>query len=225
METRRILSEKEDIRYQTKKHWAVFLKAGVYFFLAIFLMWSKAPWQAKAVALIPQEYLKALSADDLRNYSQETQLAIRASLPERKAPLVADDARKGGQAAESHKGGQVIEPRTAGNVLVHAATGLVWTVCFVFTLVFGFLGLSRLLSFFSNKVVITPRRIIQQDVLSGSLSSLSLSAVESVRAHTGLLGSVLGYGKVVLVMASGQKIVIANLRRPHEFERELFAAK
>lgn len=217
METRRILSEKEDIRYQTKKHWAVFLKAGVYFFLAIVLMWSKTPLQARAVALVPQEYLKALSAEELRAYSPETQTAIRSAAPERKAPPAAtDDPRKGGPA---------IEPRTVGNILVHAAVGAVWTVCFVFTLVFGYLGLSRLLSFFSNKVVITPRRVIQQDVLSGSLSSLSLSAVESVRAYTGLLGSVLGYGKVILVMGSGQKIVIANLRRPHEFERELFAAK
>ncbi|GAB6035759.1 hypothetical protein JCM15519_03180 [Fundidesulfovibrio butyratiphilus] len=216
METRRILSEREDIRYQTKKHWAVFLKAGIYFFLAIFLMWSKAPWQARAVTLIPQEYLKGLSAEDLRSYSADTQRAIRSVTPERKTPAAPDDPRKGGQA---------IEPRTVGNILVHVAVGVVWTVCFVLTLVFGFLALSRLLSFFSNKVVITPRRVIQQDVLSGSLSSLSLSAVESVRANTGLLGSVLGYGTVVLIMASGQKVVIANLRRPHEFERELFAAK
>ena len=98
-------------------------------------------------------------------------------------------------------------------------------VLFSATVVLGLLGAARLLSFFSNKVIITPKRMVQQDVLSGSISSLSLNSIESVCAYTGLMGSLLGYGKVIMITGSGQKVKIANLRRPHEFERELFAAK
>lgn len=168
MEPRRVLSENEGILYQTKKHWAVFLKSGVYFGLSVAALASKNALLA-AAQFTPPEDLKRI-------------------LP----PLV---------------------------------SGTVKTVCFTAAVVFGLLAMARLLSFFSNKVILTPKRVIQHDVLSGSLSSTDIRHIESVRAVTGLLGSLLGYGRVVLVMGSGQKVSIANLRRPHEFERELFGAK
>lgn len=168
MEPRRVLAENEEILYQSKKHWAVFIKAAIYFGLAAAVLVYKDPILA-AVQFTPPEDLKRI-------------------LP----PVI---------------------------------TWTVKSVCFTLAVVFGLMGLARLLSFFSNKVLITRKRLIQHDVLSGSLSSLDLARIESVRACTGLLGSLLGYGKLILVMGSGQKITIANLRRPHEFERELFAAK
>ena len=216
MQMRRILSENEEIRYQTKKHWAVFLKAGIYFALAVVLLWAKDPLQAKAVALIPQEYLKALTDEDIRAYPGHVGKAILGELPAKPAQPPQADLKKSSQ---------TFDPRSLAGYAVHGVQWTVAGVCFVATLVFLILALARLLCFFSNKVIITPRRVIQQDVLSGSLFSLNIAAVESVRAYTGLLGSLLGYGKVILVTGSGQKIIIANLRRPHEFERELFAAK
>lgn len=168
MDPRRVLAEQEEIIYQTKKHWAVFLKAAAYFALAALVLAYKDPI-LKAVQFTPPEDFKRI-------------------LP----PLIS------------------------------------WTVkgtCFTLATVFGLLGLARVLSFFSNKVIITGKRVIRHDVLSGSLSSLDLSRIESVRACTGILGSVLGYGKVIMVMGSGQKVAVANLRKPHDFERELFGAK
>lgn len=168
MEPRRVLADKEEILYQSKKHWAVFLKAAVYFGLAAAVLAYKDPILAWA-QFTPPEDLKRI-------------------LP----PII---------------------------------SGTVKGVCFTAAVVFGLMGMARLLSFFSNKVLITQKRLIQHDVLSGSLASLDLSRIESVRACTGLLGSLLGYGKLILVMGSGQRVTIANLRRPHEFERELFSAK
>jgi hypothetical protein len=168
MEPRRVLADKEEILYQSKKHWAVFLKAAVYFGLAAAVLAYKDPILGWA-QFTPPEDLKRI-------------------LP----PII---------------------------------SGTVKAVCFTAAVVFGLMGMARLLSFFSNKVLITQKRLIQHDVLSGSLASLDLSRIESVRACTGLLGSLLGYGKLILVMGSGQRVTIANLRRPHEFERELFSAK
>ena len=168
MEPQRVLAEKEDILYQTRKHWAVFIKAAIYFGLAAVVLAYKAPILA-AVQFTPPEDLKRI-------------------LP----PLI---------------------------------SGTIKGACFTSAVVFGLLGIARLLSFFSNKVIITSRRVIQHDVLSGSLSSIALGGIESVRACTGPLGSILGYGKVIMVMGSGQKVAVSNLRQPHEFERALFGAK
>ncbi|WP_243359569.1 PH domain-containing protein [Fundidesulfovibrio terrae] len=168
MQPRRVLAEQEEILYQTKKHWAVFIKAAVYFGLAAAVLAYKDPILA-AVQFTPPEDLKRI-------------------LP----PVI---------------------------------NGTVKGVCFSAAVVFGLLGMARLLSFFSNKVLVTAKRVIQHDVLSGGLYSIDLKHIESVRACTGLLGSLLGYGKVIMVMGSGQKIAVANLRKPHEFERELFGAK
>ncbi len=168
MDPRRVLADKEDILYQTKKHWAVFLKAAIYFGLAALVLAYKDPLLAAAQFTPPEDFKRIL-------------------------PPVINWSVKG--------------------------------ACFTAAVVFGLLGLARLLSFFSNKVIITAKRVIQHDVLSGSLSSLDLARIESVRAVTGLLGSLLGYGKVIMVMGSGQKVSVPNLRKPHEFERELFGAK
>lgn len=168
MQPRRVLAEQEEILYQTKKHWAVFIKAAVYFGLAATVLAYKDPILA-AVQFTPPEDLKRI-------------------LP----PVI---------------------------------NGTVKGVCFSAAVVFGLLGMARLLSFFSNKVLVTAKRVIQHDVLSGSLSSIDLRHIESVRACTGLLGSLLGYGKVIMIMGSGQRVAVANLRKPHEFERELFGAK
>ncbi len=168
MQTRRLLSDQEEIVYQTRKHWAVFLKAAVYFALAYAAYKSVDPLLAMA-QFTPPEDLK-----------------------------------------------RILPP------IIH------WSVkgsCYLVTAIFGLMGLSRLLGFFSNKVIVTRKRVIRQDVLSGSVFSLDLRRVESVTACTGLLGSLLGYGRVTMVAGSGQKISIANLRRPHELERELFGAK
>lgn len=168
MNTRRLLAENEDILYQTKKHWAVFLKAAIYFALAYAVL-QNLPYLLSITQFNPPEDLKKI-------------------LP----PVIS------------------------------------WSVkgaCYTTAAVLALMGLIRLLGFFSNKVIITPKRIIQQDVLWGSVFSVDLRRIESISAHTGLLGSLLNYGKVSIVTGSGQKLSIPNLRRPHEFERELFGAK
>lgn len=201
MDPRRVLAEKEEIRYQTKKHWAVFLKAAVYFGLAALVLAYKDP----ILKIVPYAHYDAKSAaahSPARQKSQAPQDKLDVS--PLKDPQTQDDIKR------------FVAPIISGTV-----TG----VSFALVVAFGLMGLARLLGFFSNKVIITGKRVITHDVLSGSLSSLDLPRIESVRASTGLLGSVLGYGRVTMVMGSGQKVSIANLRRPHEFERELFAAK
>lgn len=120
---------------------------------------------------------------------------------------------------------QFTPPEDLKRFLPPLITYTVKGLCYGLAVVFGLMGLARLFSFFSAKVFITPKRLISRDVLSGSILSLDLSCVESVRAYTGILGSVLGYGKVVVCMASGQKVALPNMRRPHDLEREIFAAK
>lgn len=213
MELRRVLADKEDIRYQTKKHWAVFIKAAMYFSLAALVLIKAEAVYSKTVLLLPPSVLKNLSDEDFKSLPLEVQKA--RGLETRKS-AAADDSKKNTTADDQ---------RFISSVII---TALHWTVrilLFSATVVLGLLGAARLLSFFSNKVIITPKRVIQQEVLSGSISSISLGNIESVCASTGLLGSLLGYGKVILITGSGQKVKIANLRRPHEFERELFGAK
>lgn len=168
MDTRRVLSDTEEILHQTRKHWAVFLKAALYFALAVAVLAAKEPL-LKATEFPPPEDLKKI-------------------LP----PVI----------SWSVKG-----------------------VCFTFAVVFGLMAVSKLLGFFSNKVLVTGKRMIQQDVLWGSVTSYDIRGIESVSAQTGLLGTILGYGRVRFIMCSGQKFSIPDLRRPHELERELFGAK
>jgi len=168
MHTRRLLAENEDILYQTKKHWAVFLKAAIYLGLAY-------------AAIDNMAHLLAIT--------------------------------------------QFNPPEDLKKILPPVISWSVKGACYTAAAIFGLMGLARLLSFFSNKVIVTPKRMIQQDVLWGSVFSVDLKRIESVSAHTGLLGTLLGYGKVLIVTGSGQKLAIPNLRRPHEFERELFGAK
>jgi hypothetical protein len=203
MESRRVLSEKEEILYQTKKHWAVFIKAAVYLGLAVLVLAAKGP------ILMHVPY--TAQYEDARGERAQAPTKQKSQAPQDKSdasplkdPQTQDDIKR---------------------VLVPVVSWTVTGACFALVVVLGLIGLALLMGFFSNKVIITTKRVIQHDVLSGSLSSLTLSRVESVRAATGLLGSVLGYGKVIMVMGSGQKVSIANLRRPHEFERELFGAK
>lgn len=212
MELRRVLAEKEDIRYQTKKHWAVFLKAALYFSLAVLVLAKAEAAYSKAVLLLPPSVLKNLSDEDFKSLPLEVKEARKS-------------VRVNASAEDPKKNTPADDQRFLSSIVISALHWTVRILLFSATLVLGLLGAARLLSFFSNKVIITPKRMVQQDVLSGSISSISLGSIESVCAYTGLLGSLLGYGKVILITGSGQKVKIANLRRPHEFERELFAAK
>jgi len=213
MDPRRALAEKEEIRYQTKKHWAVFLKAAFYFGLMAAVLAYKEPIR-KAIPYAQEEALKAAQAPAPMTakpktpaVGEEGRNAAAPGVPPMaspKDPLVQDDFKR---------------------FLVPVVSNTVKVVSFALAATFGLLGLARLLSFFSNTVLVTDRRMILNDVLSGSLTSLDVKLVESMRAVTGPLGSLLGYGTVRMVMSSGQKVAIANLRKPHELERELFAAK
>lgn len=200
MDPRRVLAEKEEIRYQTKKHWAVFLKAAVYFCLAALVLAYKDP----ILKMVPYAHYDAKASNQSAAKPKAQAPQDKLDVSPLKDPQTQDDIKR------------FVAPIISGTV-----TG----ASFALVVAFGLMGLARLLGFFSNKVIITGKRVITHDVLSGSLSSLDLPRIESVRASTGLLGSVLGYGRVTMVMGSGQKVSIANLRRPHEFERELFAAK
>ncbi len=212
MELSRILAENEDIRYHTKKHWAVFVKAAIYFGLAFLVLAKAGDLYSKSVLLLPPSVLKNLSDEDFKSLPLEVREARKSVRP----TVTADEPRKNSTAEDQ---------RFISSIVITALHWTVRVVLFSATVVLGLLGAARLLSFFSNKVIITPKRMVQQDVLSGSISSLSLNSIESVCAYTGLMGSLLGYGKVIMITGSGQKVKIANLRRPHEFERELFAAK
>jgi hypothetical protein len=163
-----LLAANEEVLYQTRKHWAVFIKAAVYLILAVLVLSGKDKALGLA-AFNPPEDLK------------------RFILP-----------------------------------LVHYS---LLAVFYVAALALALVALIRLFSFFSTRMLITGKRVIMMDLLSGSAYSLDLGLIESVRVSGGLLGAVLGYGKLSLVMSSSQKVAAANMREPHEFERRLFAAK
>ena len=100
----------------------------------------------------------------------------------------------------------------------------VWLFRYVFFLLFTLLALVRLFSFFTLRVGLTEKRLLCDDALFGTYS-LDLGKIESVKCEPGLLGGLLGYGKMILTASSSQRVVITNLRRPHVLEQEIFAAK
>ena len=61
MDPRRVLADKEEIRYQTKKHWAVFIKAAIYFSLMALVLLYKEPIR-KLVPYATDEALKTAQA-------------------------------------------------------------------------------------------------------------------------------------------------------------------
>jgi len=133
-----------------------------------------------------------------------------------------------GFVAQPGAGDRLLPAQTMDEVMRVAGVVITWTVSIVsiaLVFVLALLGIARALGFFSCQVLLTTKRIISRDALLGSLSSFALANVESARADCGLLGPVLGYGKVSLVMGSGRKVSLANIRRPMEFEREIFGAK
>jgi hypothetical protein len=103
-----------------------------------------------------------------------------------------------------------------------------WTVqgvLIALALVFAYLSLGRLFSYFTTVLAITAKRLIVYDRLSGSLSSYDIGRIESVEAKPGFFGPFLGYGAIAVTTGSGRKTVVPDLSRPHQFEKELFAAK
>lgn len=167
MSLKRLVYEGEDIRYQTGKHWIVFLKALIFFVLA-FLVWSSES------ALL--------------------------SLLQFKAP---EEIEK-------------LLPKIIG------------TAVFIFRyavfLVFTVMALVRVFSFFTVKVALTGKRMLVSDAVFGTFS-MDLTKIESVKSEPGVFGGLFGYGKVILTATSSQRVVVTNLRRPHAFEQEIFAAK
>ena len=207
MDPRRILADKEEIRYQTRKHWAVFIKAAIYFGLMALVLAYKEPIR-KMVPYASEDTVKTAQAP---------------AQPAKPKPAPALEDSKGSPTVASPK-----DPLVQDDIkrfIVPVVSMTVKVVCFAVAAVLGLLGLVKLLGFFSTKVVVTSRRVMQHDVLSGSLTSLDIRRIESIRAVTGLLGAILGYGKVHLVMGSGQKVMLADLRKPHQLEREIFSAK
>jgi|GEM_PF-1102220 len=100
----------------------------------------------------------------------------------------------------------------------------VWLFRYIFFILFTLLALTRLFSFFTLRVGLTDKRLLCDDALFGSFS-LDLGKIESVKCEPGMFGGLLGYGKVILTASSSQRLVIANLRRPHVLGQEIFAAK
>ncbi|WP_027183498.1 PH domain-containing protein [Desulfovibrio inopinatus] len=83
---------------------------------------------------------------------------------------------------------------------------------------------SLLLTFFTIRIALTGKRLIHNDILWGSMS-VDLTKIESVRSEPGLLGGILGYGKVILNSSGGQRITMKNIIRPHLLEKAIFAVK
>jgi len=133
-----------------------------------------------------------------------------------------------GTVAQQGGGERIVPAQTMDDIMRWAGITITWTVsgvCIALGIVLLFVGVARAVGFFSCQVMLTTKRVIARDALLGSFSSLSLANVESARADCGLLGPMLGYGKVAITMGSGRKVSLANIARPMEFERELFGAK
>lgn len=115
-------------------------------------------------------------------------------------------------------------PEELEKFLPKIISSAVWLIRYVFFTIFTLLALTRLFSFFTVRVALTPKRLLCDDLLFGSYS-LDLSKIESVKCEPGLFGGLLGYGKIILTASSSHRVVIANMRRPHILEQEIFAAK
>jgi len=115
-------------------------------------------------------------------------------------------------------------PEELEKFLPKIITATIWLIRYVFFAVFTLLALTRLFSFFTVRVALTPKRLLCDDMVFGSYS-LDLSKIESVKCEPGFFGGFFGYGKIILTASSSQRLVISNLRRPHILEQEIFAAK
>jgi len=195
MQPKQLLADDEKIVYRTGKHWAVLVKAVIYLCLALALLVNR------------ENILKCIP------YSSAYEAAHAVTEP---------------QAQTNANSDRILPAQTmqeAKHYATLAVTGAAYAVWAVLAVILALLGVTRALGFFTRRVIITTKRIIDRDTLLGALTSLSLTNVESARVASGIFGPVLGYGKVVLGMSSGQKISLANLQKPAAFERELFGAK
>ncbi|MBF0481044.1 MAG: PH domain-containing protein [Desulfovibrionaceae bacterium] len=163
-----ILSEGETVLYRSRKHWVVFVKAVVLWFLAM-AVFSQREYPLQYLHFsVPAEFQKFLAL-----FIEWSVQAVLAAL----------------------------------------------------ALVFACMSLTRIFSYFTTMLAITPKRLIVYDRLSGALSSYDIGRIESVEARPGFFGPIFGYGAIAVTTGSGRKTVVADLSRPHQFEKELFAAK
>jgi len=163
-----VLFEGETVLHRSRKHWVVFIKAVVLWFLAM------AAFSSREAAL------KHLHLSVPADFQAFVDLFIRWS---------------------------------------------VQAVLIVLAIVFASMSLSRIFSYFTTLLAITPKRLIVYDRLSGSLSSYDIGRIESVEARPGFFGPLLGYGAMAVTTGSGRRTVVSDLSQPHQFEKELFAAK
>jgi len=163
-----ILFEGETVLYRSRKHWVVFVKAVVLWFLAMAAFSSREFALRNLHFSVPAEFQKFL--DLFIQWSVQGFLVVLA-------------------------------------------------------LVFAYMSLGRIFSYFTTMLAITAKRLIVYDRLSGSLSSYDIGRIESVEARPGFFGPLLGYGAIAVTTGSGRRTVVPDLSRPHQFEKELFAAK
>ena len=167
----RLFFEGEELRFKTGKHWVVFFKAALYFFLAMYVFKSHLDLSGLLKFNVPDDFQKIM-------------LTLN----------------------------KVVE-------------GIVLTLRYCLTAFLVWLGVTNLLSFFSLRLYLTNKRLVRFDLIIGSLLSLDIAKIESVKADPGIFGGVLGYGKVTVTTGSGQTVVLSNLNGPHELEKQLFFAK
>lgn len=103
-----------------------------------------------------------------------------------------------------------------------ATLGFWWRT--IFTLGLYLLTLWRL-----NAIHVTTRRITQRrgNILSGNETSMSLTNITDVNINKSLLGSILGYGDIVIQSAGSDtaEISFTGLQRPDKLRELIFDLK
>ena len=101
---------------------------------------------------------------------------------------------------------------------------LEWLITFILCFVlYGFLKALRL---WTTEIVITNQRLIyKQGIISRNVEELRFSRMEEINLHQGVLGRLLGYGKVACHGTGGNAVVTRTISDPMKFRSVLQEAQ
>ena len=88
------------------------------------------------------------------------------------------------------------------------------------------IGLISIIRMWTTEIVLTNRRLIhKRGWIARKTEELSLARIEEVNLRQGIVGRILGYGRVQVRGIGGGDIVLPAIARPMRLKRELQAAQ
>ena len=88
------------------------------------------------------------------------------------------------------------------------------------------IGFFRILAIWATEMAITNKRLIyKRGLIARKTEEINLHRIEEVNLHQGVLGRLLGYGKIRINGTGGNVIALPNIAGPLRFKNELQAAQ